>query len=43
MMAGVESVKAEQESKKVTVEVSDHAVLAAVEAMLDEIGYPVEK
>ena len=43
MMAGVESVKAEQESKKVTVEVSDRAVLAAVEAMLDEIGYPVEK
>ncbi len=42
LLAGVESVKAEQVSKQVTVDVNDAAVLSAVEAMLDEIGYPAE-
>lgn len=37
---GVISVKAEEESKRVTVEVNDEAVFMAVETMLDEIGYP---
>lgn len=39
---GVQSVKAEQDSKKVTVAVTDAAVLAQVEAMLAEIGYPAD-
>lgn len=42
LVAGVERVQAEEESKHVTVDVKDAAVLSAVEAMLDEIGYPVE-
>ncbi|MFN8442186.1 MAG: heavy-metal-associated domain-containing protein [Caldilineaceae bacterium] len=37
---GLESVKAEIDSKKVTVEVADAGVLKDVEATLDEIGYP---
>jgi copper chaperone len=37
---GLQSVKANQESKAVSVEVESDDVLAAVEAMLAEIGYP---
>ncbi len=37
---GLQAVKADQESKAVRVEVDDDDVLAAVEAMLAEIGYP---
>jgi copper chaperone len=43
MVPGVASVKAEMESKQVDVEVKDASVLAAVEAMLEEIGYPAQK
>ena len=42
LVAGVESVKAEQASKKVNVVVKDAAVLPVVEAMLVEIGYPAQ-
>ena len=37
---GVEDVKAELETKRVTVDVNSDDVLAEVEAMLAEIGYP---
>lgn len=37
---GVEGVKAELETKRVTVDVSSDDVLTEVEAMLAEIGYP---
>jgi copper chaperone len=37
---GLQSVKADQESKAVRVEVESDDVLPAVEAMLAEIGYP---
>ena len=37
---GVEGVKAELATQRVTVEVSSDDVLAAVEEMLAEIGYP---
>jgi copper chaperone len=37
---GVEGVKAELETKRVTVDVNSDDVLAEVEAMLVEIGYP---
>ena len=37
---GLESVKAELDSKHVTVEVQNDDVLAEVEKMLEEIGYP---
>lgn len=37
---GVESVHAEEATKKVTVEVSQPEVLLQVEATLAEIGYP---
>ena len=37
---GVEGVKAELETKRVTVDVNSDDVLAEVEAMLAEIGYP---
>ena len=37
---GVEEVKAELDSKQVTVEVENDDVLAEVEKMLEEIGYP---
>jgi copper chaperone len=37
---GVENVQAEENTKKVTVEVNDAAVLAEVEATLADIGYP---
>ena len=39
-VAGLESVKAEQESKLVTVEVQSDDVLVEVEKLLEEIGYP---
>ena len=37
---GLQSVKADQESKSVRVEVDTDDVLQAVEAMLADIGYP---
>ncbi|MBE2237961.1 MAG: heavy-metal-associated domain-containing protein [Caldilineaceae bacterium] len=37
---GVEAVKAELDSKQVTVEVENDDVLTEVEKMLEEIGYP---
>ena len=37
---GLESVKAELESKQVIVEVQGDDVLAEVEKLLEEIGYP---
>lgn len=40
LIAGLESVKAELDSKQVTVEVQSDDVLAEVEKMLEEIGYP---
>ncbi|MEZ4768311.1 MAG: heavy-metal-associated domain-containing protein [Caldilineales bacterium] len=39
-VAGVQSVKANQDSKAVLVEVTDDSVLPAVTEMLAEIGYP---
>ncbi len=39
-VAGVQSVKANQDSKAVLVEVTDDSVLPAVADMLIEIGYP---
>ena len=39
-VAGVQSVKANQDSKAVLVEVTDESVLPAVTGMLAEIGYP---
>jgi copper chaperone len=40
LIEGLESVRAELESKQVTVEVQREDVLAEVEKMLEEIGYP---
>jgi copper chaperone len=40
LVEGVEQVQAEEATKKVTVEVTKPEVLAEVEAMLAEIGYP---
>ena len=40
---GVSSVKAEEESKKVTIEFDDPATWDQIEAMLVEIEYPPEK
>ena len=40
-LAGVNSVKAEEASKQVTVEWSDPATWAQIEALLAEIDYPV--
>ena len=37
---GLDSVKAELDTKQVTVEVQSDGVLAEVEKMLEEIGYP---
>jgi copper chaperone len=37
---GLQSVKADKDSRAVSVEVESDDVLAAVEAMLTEIGYP---
>lgn len=41
-LAGVLHVKAEQEPKRVTVEVADENLLPEVEQTLVEIGYPAE-
>ena len=43
MVEGVQSVKADEQSKHVTVAVDTPARLHAVEAMLVEIGYPGTK
>ncbi|MFZ2489810.1 MAG: heavy-metal-associated domain-containing protein [Anaerolineae bacterium] len=40
-VAGLQSVRANKDTKAVLVEVDSEAVLPAVEAMLVEIGYPV--
>ena len=37
---GLQAVKADKDSRAVSVEVESDDVLAAVEAMLTEIGYP---
>ena len=37
---GLQNVKAELDAKQVTVEVQSDDVLAEVEKMLEEIGYP---
>ena len=39
---GLQSVKANQDTKAVVVEVDNDGVLSQVEAMLVEIGYPAE-
>jgi copper chaperone CopZ len=41
-VAGVKSVKANEQSKAVLIEVESPDVLAQVEALMEEIGYPVE-
>lgn len=40
LVDGLDSVKAELDTKLVTVEVENDGVLAEVEKMLEEIGYP---
>ncbi|HRW48957.1 MAG: heavy-metal-associated domain-containing protein [Caldilinea sp.] len=40
LVDGLDSVKAELDTKLVTVEVENDSVLAEVEKMLEEIGYP---
>ena len=42
MVDGVQSVKAEQVTKRVTVQVADDNLLPEVERTLVEIGYPAE-
>jgi len=42
-LAGVTSVKAEQESKQVTVEWQEPATWDQIEALLQEINYPPEQ
>ncbi len=42
-LAGVTSVKADQESKKVTVEWQDPATWDQIEGLLNEINYPPEQ
>jgi copper chaperone CopZ len=39
---GVEEVKGDLEAKEVTVVCEDEGVLAQVENLLEEIGYPAE-
>jgi copper chaperone len=41
-LAGVDTVKADLDSKQVTVNVKDEQVLPSVETALVEIGYPFE-
>ena len=43
LLAGVQSVKAEMGSKKVTIAVAEPTLFAQVESTLAEIGYPVAK
>ena len=42
LVDGVQTVKAELESKRVTVQVAEDGILPAVEATLMEIGYPAQ-
>jgi copper chaperone CopZ len=42
-LAGVSSVKAEEASKQVTVAWDSPATWEQIEALLEEINYPVEK
>ena len=42
-LAGVTSVKAEQESRQVTVEWQDPATWEQIEGLLNEINYPPEQ
>lgn len=42
LVDGVQSVKAEQDTKQVTVQVTDDNLLPEVERTLVEIGYPAE-
>ena len=42
-LAGVSSVKADVDSKQVTVEWGDPATWAEIEALLDEIGFPAKE
>ncbi len=42
MVDGVQNVKAELDSKRVTVQVQNDQVLPEVEQTLAEIGYPAE-
>lgn len=41
-LAGVKSVKAEQNTKLVTIAFDDPATKEKIEALMEEIGYPVE-
>ena len=41
-LAGVQSVKAEQDTKKVTVSWDDPATRKKIQALLQEINYPPE-
>ncbi len=42
-LTGVKSVKAEEVSKLVTIAFDDPATKETIEALMAEIGYPVEK
>ena len=42
-LAGVSSVKADVDSKEVTVEWGDPATWTEIEALLDEIGFPAKE
>ena len=42
MVEGLQSVTAEEDSKRVTVQVADDNLLPEVERTLVEIGYPAE-
>ena len=42
-LAGVRSVKAEEDTKLVTIAYDDPATQEQIEALMAEIGYPVEK
>jgi len=42
-LSGVKTVKAEQDSKLVTIAFDDPATKEKIEALLAEIGYPVEE
>ena len=42
-LAGVKSVKAEQDTKLVTIAYDDPATKEQIEALMAEIGYSVEK
>ena len=42
LVEGVQSVKAEQDSRRVTVQVANDDLLPEVERTLVEIGYPAE-